>query len=107
MASMTIRTTVAFDPATVARWERLAKLWGVSKSEALRRALAVVEEANFPPPAQAPSDERSLPSSDQIERMSPQQAFECLQAHSLVTPEAGNQWRQEICETRKEFARRP
>ena len=37
MAIMTIRTSVAFDPATVARWEKLSKRWGVSKSEALRR----------------------------------------------------------------------
>lgn len=43
MATMTIRTTVAFDPATVARWERLTKRWGVSKSEVLRRALEVAE----------------------------------------------------------------
>lgn len=43
MATMTIRTTVAFDPPTVARWERLAKRWGTSKSEALRRALEAAE----------------------------------------------------------------
>ncbi len=43
MATMTIRTTVAFDPATAARLERLARRWGVSKSEALRRALETVE----------------------------------------------------------------
>lgn len=45
MATMTIRTTVAFDPTTVARWERLAKRWGVSKSETLRRALESAENA--------------------------------------------------------------
>lgn len=43
MATMTIRTTVAFDPATVARWERLTKRWGTTKSEALRRALEAAE----------------------------------------------------------------
>ena len=43
MATMTIRTTVAFDPATYARWERLTKHWGTSKSEALRRALDAAE----------------------------------------------------------------
>lgn len=42
---MTIRTTVAFDPATAARLERLAKRWGVSKSEAMRRALEQAEQA--------------------------------------------------------------
>ncbi len=51
MATMTIRTTVAFDPTTVARWERLAKRWGVSKSETLRRALESAENA-----LQSPAD---------------------------------------------------
>ncbi len=44
MAAMTIRTTVAFDPATVARWERLTKRWGTRKSETLRRALEAAEK---------------------------------------------------------------
>lgn len=44
MATMTIRTTVAFDPATVARWERLTKRWGTSKSETLRRALEAADK---------------------------------------------------------------
>ena len=41
---MTVRTTVAFDPATAQRLERLAKLWGISKSETLRRALEAAEK---------------------------------------------------------------
>jgi predicted transcriptional regulator len=41
---MTIRTTVAFNPATAARLDRLAKRWGVSKSETLRRALEKAEQ---------------------------------------------------------------
>jgi hypothetical protein len=44
MATMTVRTSVAFDPATAVRLERLAKRWGVSKSETLRRALEMVEK---------------------------------------------------------------
>jgi len=48
MAIMTIRTSVAFDPATVSRWQRLAKRWGVSKSEALRRALEAAENQATP-----------------------------------------------------------
>ncbi len=48
MATMTIRTTVAFDPATVARWERLTKRWGTSKSETLRRALEAAEQVTPP-----------------------------------------------------------
>lgn len=59
MATMTIRTTVAFDPATVARWERLTKRWGVSKSEALRRALEVAEMPALP--AQHPSQPEKTP----------------------------------------------
>lgn len=63
MATMTIRTTVAFDPATVARWERLAKRWGVSKSEALRRALeaAAENEPNAPPMTEEPDFSRMTP----------------------------------------------
>jgi hypothetical protein len=47
MATMTVRTTVAFDPASAARLERMAKRWRVSKSEALRRALEIVENDNL------------------------------------------------------------
>lgn len=45
MATMTVRTTVAFDPATAQRLDRLSKRWKVSKSEALRRALESAEAA--------------------------------------------------------------
>ena len=46
MAKMSIRSTFALDPGTVATLARLAEKWGVSKSAALRRiieAAAVVE----------------------------------------------------------------
>ncbi len=49
MAKMTIRSTFALDRETVENLERLAKKWGVSKSEALRRvvdAAACVEEVD-------------------------------------------------------------
>ncbi len=36
---MTIRSTYALDPDTVRRLERISRQWGVSKSEALRRAI--------------------------------------------------------------------
>lgn|SRR6185312_10826470 len=39
MAIMTIRSTYAFDPETVRTLEDLARRWGVSKSEALRRSV--------------------------------------------------------------------
>jgi hypothetical protein len=36
---MTIRSTYALDPESVRRLERISRQWGVSKSEALRRAI--------------------------------------------------------------------
>lgn len=72
MATMTIRTTVAFDPATVARWERLAKRWGVSKSEALRRAIEAAER--HPPQTPAPQ----LPN---FAGMTPAQILDWLRAN--------------------------
>jgi Arc/MetJ-type ribon-helix-helix transcriptional regulator len=39
MATVTIKSTYALDTATVRTLERLARLWGVSKSEVLRRAI--------------------------------------------------------------------
>ena len=49
MARMTVRSTFALDVNTSDSLERLARQWGVSKSEALRRAIAaaaVVEAAD-------------------------------------------------------------
>ena len=49
MAKMSVRTTFALDPQTAAALDHLALRWGVSKSEALRRAVqvaAVVEESD-------------------------------------------------------------
>ncbi len=49
MPKMTVRATFALDVETADSLERLAKLWHVSKSEALRRsvkAAATVEEAD-------------------------------------------------------------
>ena len=40
MARMTIRSTFALDVETAESLDRLADRWGVSKSEALRRAVA-------------------------------------------------------------------
>ena len=61
MASMTVRTTVAFDPATAARLERLARRWGVSKSEALRRSLAATEASESPVPGELPDFKAMTP----------------------------------------------
>lgn len=42
MAIMTVRSTYALDPDTVRRLDEVARRWGVSKSEALRRAIRAV-----------------------------------------------------------------
>jgi hypothetical protein len=39
MAKMTVRSTYALDPETVRKLEGISREWGVSKSEALRRAI--------------------------------------------------------------------
>jgi hypothetical protein len=41
MATQTIKTTYALDVETVRTLERVARRWGVSRSEALRRAIRV------------------------------------------------------------------
>lgn len=46
---MTIRGTYALDPETVERLEALARRWGVSKSEALRRSIRAAAEAEQAP----------------------------------------------------------
>lgn len=80
---MTVRTTVAFDPATAQRLERLAKRWGVSKSETLQRALEAAEKSL----AEAAFD---------FSKMTPRQALEWLHAHPTHSPGTGNQWSREI-----------
>ncbi len=91
MATMTIRTTVAFDPATVARWERLTKRWGVSKSETLRRALEAAEQG-----IQLSLVDQTQLTEDEISQMSPQEAFDWLSAHPQVPPGWGEPFRKEL-----------
>jgi len=60
MAKMTVRSTFALDPETVGALDRLAHLWEVSKSEALRRIVntaSVVEEIDATSDALAALDE--------------------------------------------------
>jgi len=99
---MTIRTTFAFDPASMARLERLSKRWGVSKSETLRRALERAEIAT----ASATCD-ASMPDLDQIAAMTPRQALDWLRAHPLVSKTEGARWRDELRQTREDFSQRP
>jgi Ribbon-helix-helix protein, copG family len=46
MATMTIRSTYALDVETVRKLEDLARRWGVSKSEALRRSVRAASETH-------------------------------------------------------------
>jgi predicted transcriptional regulator len=82
MAIMTIRTTVAFDIATAQRLDRLANLWGISKSETLRRALETAEKQ-----AQAEPN---------FGAMTPREAFEWLRTHPFLPPGEGERWSAEI-----------
>ena len=91
MASMTVRTTVAFDPATAARLERLARRWGVSKSEALRRSLATAEAGESPLPGEMPD----------FKGMTPPQILDWLAANPQVPPGWGENHRRTLCEMRE------
>jgi hypothetical protein len=102
MATMTIRTTVAFDPATVARWERLSKRWGTNKSETLRRALEAAEQKT-----ESAVPAASCPSEEQVAAMSAEDALDWLCGHTLVSPAEGKQWREQMKQTRADFAARP
>lgn len=56
MATMYIRSTFALDEPTTEGLARLAKKWGVSKSEALRRAVARAQEQPGPGGAMTPEE---------------------------------------------------
>ena len=87
---MTIRTTVAFDPATVARWERLTKRWGVSKSEALRRALEAAEAGGG----------ESDPETPDFASMTPVEIMDWLRDHPMGPPGWGEAYQKELREAR-------
>ena len=98
MATMTVRTSVAFDPATAARLERMARRWGVSKSETLRRALQMIEQQ-----AQA-THQAAILTDMEIARMTPREAFDWLQSHPQVPPGWGDDFRRELKEARERDA---
>jgi hypothetical protein len=87
---MTIRTTVAFDLPTVTRLERLAKHWGVSKSETLRRALESAEKSQLP----------TTQGSMDFSHMTPLEIFEWLSANPQVPSGWAEEFRREIQESR-------
>lgn len=79
MAKMTIRSTFALDPETVAALDHLAERWSVSKSEVVRRIVhtaAVIEEADA--------------ASDAIA------ALEELQKRLGLTEEQADEWIREV-----------
>jgi len=62
MAITTIRSTYALDVETVQALDRMARRWGVSKSEALRRAIRNAERA------EAGSDDDALDALDNLQK---------------------------------------
>lgn len=72
---MNIRSTFALDPLTAQGLARLANKWGVSKSEALRRAVAQAQ-ARLAGPGE----------------MAPAQALAQLKRHPLLTKRQADAW---------------
>ena len=81
MATSTVKATYSLDPGTVCRLEEIARHWGVSKSEALRRAIRAAAVG----PAAGPSE--------------PLAALDALQRGAALTPAATRAW---VAEARKE-----
>jgi hypothetical protein len=98
---MTIRTTVAFDPPTAARLEWLAKRWGISKSETLRRTLRTAELQELE--KSAPPEESGVPDP---ETMTPSEILDWLECHPLLSAEEGEHMRRERRRLRDEVGRR-
>ena len=78
MATMTVRTTFALDPATGNAIQRLARLWNVSKAEAVRRSVAEAERHAAAAAA-----------------MSPLEALDWLQSHGTLSANAAARWEKE------------
>jgi transposase-like protein len=81
MATATVKATYSLDPGTVCRLEEIARHWGVSKSEALRRAIRAAAVG----PAAGPSE--------------PLAALDALQRGAALTPATTRAW---AAEARKE-----
>jgi len=87
MAIMTIRGTYALDLETVRRLEDVARRWGVSKSEALRRAIRSAALAGAP-------ERRSAA------------ALTKLQDSLGLTPQSADTWRDRVRRERQASSRR-
>ena len=76
MATTTVRTTFALDPATESTIQRLARRWRVSKAEVVRRSVAGAER-------QAAAAAAAIP---------PLAALEWLQQHGTLTEATAARW---------------
>ena len=85
MATMYIRSTFALDEPTTEGLARLAKKWGVSKSEALRRAVARAQEQP------GPGGE-----------MTPREALAALTRRPAISRSQARSWRTENARARRE-----
>ena len=87
MAKMTIRSTFALDPETVKTLERISRKWGVSKSEALRRAV------------------RSAAPEGVGAAVEPLAALDALQKAMKLSPAKAGRWIREIRRERRSIGR--
>jgi ribbon-helix-helix CopG family protein len=88
MAAMYIRSTFALDEPTARGLAQLARKWGVSKSEALRRAVARAQEQ--PGPAG---------------EMTPQDALRALKQKPALSSGQARSWRAANADARRESER--
>ncbi len=85
MATQSVKTTYSLDVETVRALDELARLWGVSKSEALRRAI------------------RASSAEARTEGLSPTQALDRLQRSLGLTARGAARW---AAESRADRGRR-
>jgi hypothetical protein len=85
MATMHIRSTFALDEPTSRGLANLAKKWGVSKSEALRRAVARAQEQPGP-----------------RGEMTPREALLALKQKPVLTRKQAKTWRADNARARRE-----
>ena len=88
MAVPKIKSTYSLDPETVARLDALAKSWGVSKSEALRRAIRAADTA------MAPGANSSL------------EAWNELQRSLAITGDKAHAWGRRLQRERRDASRK-
>ncbi|MBK8594290.1 MAG: ribbon-helix-helix protein, CopG family [Holophagales bacterium] len=89
MATATVKATYSLDPGTICRLEEIARHWGVSKSEALRRAIRAAAAG----PAAGPSE--------------PLAALDALQRGTALTPAATKAWAAQARKERRASSARP